>query len=274
MAPNNPGAPATRGAAAYVGLDQHLDVPIPQDAAFHDETGKAVRLGDYFGKRPVLINLIFYKCAAMCTLELDGMVASFRLMDFTPGREFEVVTISINPSETPALAAAKKQTYLQAYGKPEAARGWHFLTGSIDSIQKVADAIGYRYSFDATRESFMHPAGITLCTPEGRTSQYFYGVNYSPRDLRLALVAASSGQIGTVKDAFLLLCSHYDPATGRYTLLVNRILQITAALTVLAFGVFMITMWRWERRRARLSLEEQLIAAEGREILLRQEVQS
>jgi protein SCO1/2 len=232
-----------------VGLDQKLDAQVPLDLPFKDETGATVHLSDYVNSKPVILNLIFYKCPGVCTTQLDGMVEVFNKMQFTAGQEFNVVTVSINPMEGPSLAADKKESYLALYKRPEAVKGWHFLTGTQESIQALAHSIGYRYVYDLKKQQFAHPAGLVILTPKGKISKYFYNAVYVPRDLRLALIEASESRIGTPIDGVLLMCLHFDNATGKYTLVVLNVLKIAAALTLLMVGGLILALNRWERRR-------------------------
>ena len=233
-----------------VGLDQKLNAQVPLDIPFKDEQGKDVRLGDFLGKkRPVILNLIFYKCAGVCTLELDGMVKVFKKLRFDLGEELDVVTVSINPKEAPGLAADKKASYLRLLKKPGSEKGWHFLTGKQEEIQRLAQSIGYRYAFDLEKEQFAHPAGLIILTPEGKISKYFFGSDYSPRDLRLALIEASEEKIGTPIDAFLLRCMHFDTMTGKYSFAVVKLIQLGGLVTILTLGSFWLYMIRWEKRR-------------------------
>lgn len=237
---------------AQVSLDQKLNSQVPLDATFRDELGRTVRLRDYFHDRPVVLNMIFYKCPGVCMAELDGMTALFndKGMTLEPGKDFEVVTISINPNETPEIALRKKQEYMALLRKPADAPGWHFLVGDLPNIDKVAGAIGFRYAYDARTDQFAHPAGIILLTPKGRVSRYFYSVNYSPRDVRLSLIAAAGNKIGSLTDRILGNCIYqYDPKTGRYGLAIMRLLQITGCLTVLTLGTCIFILSRLYTRQ-------------------------
>ena len=198
-----------------IGIDQRLGEVLPLDLPFRDETGRTVRLGDYFGARPVILTLAYYECPMLCTQVLNGVVRSLRALPFTVGKEFEIVTVSFNPDEKPALASAKKAEYIASYGRPEAAAGWHFLTGDQPSISAIARAAGFRYRRDEESGQYIHASGIMVLTPDGVLARYFYGIDYAPRDLRLGLVEASAGRIGTPADRALLFCFHYDPATGK-----------------------------------------------------------
>jgi protein SCO1/2 len=231
-----------------VGIDQKLNTQVPLDLQFRDEAGRQIRLGDFFGKRPVFLSLVYYDCPMLCTYVLNGMAGAFRTLSFNVGNEFEVVTVSINPAETPALASAKKKVYLKTYGRPAAAKGWHFLTGEEPQIKALADAVGFRYTYDPESKQFAHAAGIMLLTPQGRLSRYFYGVEYPPRDLRLALVEASSERIGSPVDHILLYCMHYDPTTGKYGVVIMRVLRL-AGLGTLAMLVGFVGLMAWRGRR-------------------------
>jgi protein SCO1/2 len=225
-----------------VGIDQHLDGKIPLDLRFTDESGASVRLGDYFGSKPVVLALVYYECPMLCTLVLNGLVSSVKALSFDVGNEFEIVTLSFDPNETSAMAAAKKETYLEAYRRPGAAKGWHFLTGDEASIKKLADAVGFRYRYDPASDEFAHAAGITVLTPSGRIARYFYGVEFAPRDLRLGLIEAADETIGSPVDQLLLYCFRYDVTTGKYSAAVLNLVRLGGVLTVLAFVVFLIAV--------------------------------
>ena len=212
-----PPRPATPGVLQEIGFDQRLGEALPLDAPFTDEQGRAVKLGDYFGKRPVVLSFVYYECPMLCTIGLNGLSAALQVLSFVPGQEFEVVTVSFDPKETPALAAAKKNAYLARYQRPGAEAGWHFLTGSEASIAALTRAVGFRYVWDESTKQFAHPAGLVVATPEGRISHYLFGVEYAPKDLRFALVEAASGRIGNAADQLLLYCYQYDPQAGRYS---------------------------------------------------------
>jgi protein SCO1 len=232
-----------------VGFDQRLDVQVPLDLAFRDETGQFVQLADYFDEKPVILSLVYYECPMLCPLVLNGLLRSLRTLSFNIGEEFTVITLSFNPRETPALAAAKKETYLQGYARPRAETGWHFLTGEESAIQRLTQAVGFRYGYDATADQYAHASGIVVLTPRGKIARYFYGVEYAPRDLRLGLVEASANQIGSPIDQVLLFCYHYDPVTGKYGVLIMNVLRLAGLATVLSLGTFMIVMLRRERRQ-------------------------
>jgi protein SCO1/2 len=230
-----------------VGIDQRLNEQAPLDLPFRDETGKLVRLQDYFGHKPVILALVYYQCPMLCTLVLNGLVRAMRTVPFSAGDQFNIVTVSFDPRETPELAAAKKRTYLERYNRPEAEKGWHFLTGDESSVQQLARAVGFRYAFDRATDQWAHATAIMVLTPEGKLARYFYGVEYPARDLRLALVEASRSQIGTPTDQVLLFCFHYDPATGKYGLAIMNVIRAIGVTTALALGVFMLVMFRRER---------------------------
>jgi protein SCO1 len=230
-----------------VALEQRLNAQVPLDLVFRDEHGHPVPLGTYFGKRPVVLSLAYYECPMLCTLALNGQLRAFRSLDFSVGREFEVVVVSINPKETPALAAAKKATYLSSYRRSGAGNGWHFLTGTEPSIRALADAVGYKYEYDPESKQYAHPTGLMVITPEGRIAAYQYGVEYSARDLRLALVGASDEKIGSPVAEVVLYCFHYDPATGKYSLAILKLVRVGAALTILALLAFFLIASRRHR---------------------------
>jgi protein SCO1/2 len=231
-----------------VGIDQKLNHQLPLDLVFTDETGAQRPLRDYFRGRPVVLSLVYYECPMLCTLVLNGLERAMRTVPFNAGDQFEVVTVSFDPRETPELAAAKKRAYLERYNRPEAEKGWHFLTGDESSVQRLARAVGFRYAFDRATLQWAHATAIMVLTPEGKLARYFYGVEYPARDLRLALVEASRNQIGTPTDQVLLFCFHYDPATGKYGLAILNVIRAIGVTTALALGVFMLVMFRRERR--------------------------
>jgi protein SCO1/2 len=245
--PPPPSAPAKPGILQEIGFDQKLGDPLPLDAPFKDEDGKDVVLGDYFGQKPVVINLVYYQCPMLCTLSLNGLAGALEVLSFVPGQEFNVVTVSFDPREGPALAAAKKKAYMARYKRPEATRGWHFLTGSKESIDRLASAVGFRYAWDEETKQFAHPAGLLVATPQGRISHYLFGVEYSPKDLRLALVASSKGQIGNTIDQILLYCYQYDPVNGRYSASILNLVRVGGVLTLLALGGFILSATVWHR---------------------------
>ena len=235
------------GLLSEIRIDQRLNHQVPLDLPFVDENGTPVRLGDYFGKRPVLLALVYYECPMLCTQVLNGLVTALGVMNFEPGREFEVVAVSINPREGPGLASQKKAAYMERYKRPHTAGGWHFLTGEEAAIKQLADAVGFRYAYDETIKQYAHGAGIELLTPKGVISKYFYGIEFSARDIRLGVIEASDERIGTPIDDFLLFCYHYDPATGKYGAAVLRLVRLGGIVTVLAFLSFLTVSLRRER---------------------------
>ncbi len=237
-----------------VGIEQRLDSQVPPDLPFRDETGRAVKLGDYFGKKPLILNLVYYNCTMLCGEALAGLSSAMRLVKFDVGKEFEVVTVSFDPRETPEIAAAKKKDYVKRYGRSGADTGWHFLTGPAESVNALTKAVGFQYQYDPKINQFAHATAIMVLTPEGRISRYFYGVDFPPKDLRMGLVEASQGKIGNPIDAVLLYCYHYDPATGKYGAVIANILRLAAAATVLILGGFIFIMLRLERSLSRRSL--------------------
>jgi protein SCO1 len=235
-----------------VNIEQKLDAQIPLDDTFRDEFGRTVKLGDYFNqKRPVILNLVYFECPMLCTEVLNGLSSALRLMKLDVGKDFDVVTVSFDPREKPELAAAKKRAYLQRYGRPNAQNGWHFLTGDQANIQALTNAVGFHYQWDPKSQQFVHATAIMVLTPEGRVSKYFYGVDYSPKDLRLGLVDASQNHIGPVVDQVLLYCYHYDPRTGKYGAVVTRIMQLAGVATAVILGAFLIVLFKSEPRRKR-----------------------
>lgn len=241
-----------------VGIDQKLNTQLPLDLTFRDETGKTVRLGDYFGSKPVIVSLVYYRCPMLCEQVLNGMAAALNVLKFDAGKEFNIVTVSIDPTETPDIAAKKKEVFLHRYQRPTAAQGWAYLTGDQTNIDQLAKAVGFRYVYDQRTKQYAHASGIVIATPQGRLAQYYYGIEYSPKDLRLGLIEASQNKIGTVVDQLILYCYHYDPETGHYGAIAMRMLRIGGVLTILLLGGFVITMFRREGqagtlRRARHS---------------------
>jgi protein SCO1/2 len=244
-------ASANPAALAGVTIEQRLDSQLPLDTTFRDESGETVRLSKYFGARPVVLALVYYECPMLCTQILNGMVRTAKLMTLTPGKDYEVVVISFDSRETPAQAMAKKLTYMRDYGHPETADAWHFLTGDPDSIGRVTDAVGFRYKWDPAIATFAHASAIYVLTPDGKLSRYFYGINYSPTDMRFGLVEASHNRIGTAVDQLLLFCYHFDPHTAKYTGLAVSLVRASAAATVLLLGGFVVIMLRRDRCKAK-----------------------
>jgi len=229
-----------------VGIDQKLDNAVPLDLVFRDEHGRPVQLGQFFAGRPVVLSLVYYSCPMLCTQVLNGMSRSLKALPLAIGKDFNVVTVSIDPTERPTLAEAKHSLYTGIYGRPGAADNWHFLTGDEPQIKRLADAVGFRYAYDPDSKQFAHASGIILLTPEGKVSRYFYGIQYPERDLRLGLVEASQGKIGSPVDQLLLFCYHYDPHSGKYGLLISRVIQLSGLVTLLVLGIFLILWFRGE----------------------------
>jgi len=248
-------APAARAADTRppflrdVGIDQRLGQRLPLDAIFQDEQGRPVRLGQYFGARPVILVLAYYNCPMLCTQVLGGLVSSLRVLSFDAGKDFDVVAVSFDPRDRPADAAAKKAPYVAEYGRPGAAAGWHFLTGSSASIERLTGAVGFHYKYDESLGQFAHASAITVATPGGKLSHYFYGIEYAPRDLRLALIEASGNRIGSPVDQILLYCYHYDPKVGKYGAVVMNMLRFGGVVAVLILSTFLAVMWRRDHRR-------------------------
>jgi protein SCO1/2 len=238
-----------------VGIEQRLDAQVPPDLIFRDDAGKTVKLGDYFGHKPLILNLVYYNCTMLCGEALAGLASAMRLVKFDVGNEFDVVTVSFDPRETPEMAAAKKVDYVKRYGRANAAAGWHFLTGQPDSINALTKVVGFQYQYDPKSNQYAHATAIMVLTPQGRISRYFYGVDFPPKDLRMGLVEASQGKIGNAVDAVLLYCYHYDPETGKYGAMVANILRLAAAATILIMGGFLFILWRLDlsvtRKRAK-----------------------
>ena len=229
-----------------VGVDQKLNESIPLDLKFNDENGRQVSLGQYFGSKPVILSLVYYQCPMLCTQVLNGLERSLKELSLDLGKDYTVVTLSIDPTERPVLASAKQQMYTGLYGRPGAAQGWHFLTGDEPQIKQLANAVGFRYAYDPDSKQFAHASAIMLLTPDGRISRYFYGITYPSRDLRLGLIDSSERKIGSPVDAVLLFCYHYDPQTGKYGLVISHVIQIAGGLTVLAVGGLILVLSRRE----------------------------
>lgn len=234
-----------------VGIDQKLNAQLPLDLKFRDEIGREVKLGDYFGKRPVVLSMVYYECPMLCGEVLNGEASVFSTLKFDIGREYDVVTVSFDPTEGPELARGKKRTYVERYGRDGAEQGWHFLTGSPQSIQALTDAVGFHYAWDEQTKQYAHAAAIMVVNPQGKITQYFYGVEYAPKDLRFAIIQSSQNKVGTLVDQVLLYCYHYDPRTGKYGAVISRVLQIGGALTLAILGGFLIIMIRLEPQKDR-----------------------
>ncbi|MHA3774123.1 SCO family protein [Verrucomicrobiota bacterium sgz303538] len=233
---------------ARVDFEQRLGATVPINAAFTDESGAEVRLGKFFNERPVILALVYYDCPNLCTVVLNGLLESVRDLRGDAGKEFDVVVVSIRPDDSIELAVKKKRSYVGRYGRPGSASGWHFLTGRAEPIRQLAETVGFHYAYDPQSGQFAHASGIVVLTPQGKVSRYFLGIEYPPKEVRLALIDASKNEVGSFTRRLLLLCFHYDPNTGRYTLIVRRILQAAGAGTVLALAGMIVHFGRRERR--------------------------
>ena len=227
-----------------VGIEQHLNGQVPPDLVFRDETGKQVRLADYFGKKPLILDLAYYRCPMLCNEVLAGLQGSLKTLSFDVGKEFDVLTVSFDPKDTPEVATAKKADILKRYKRPGAADGWHFLTGSQESIDALTKAVGFQYEYDPKTEQFAHTTAIMILTPEGKIAQYYYGVEFAPKDIRLGLIQASQNKIGTLADQILLYCYHYDPHAGKYSAIISRIIQLAGGVTILSLGTVLLVLFR------------------------------
>jgi protein SCO1/2 len=227
-----------------VGIQQNLNQQIPPDLAFTDDLGRPIRLGDYFGKKPLILNLVYYNCPMLCGEVLSGLEHSLRMMKFDVGKEFDVITVSFDSSETPEMAAKKKAEFLRRYKRASAEQGWHFLVGPQQSIDALTHAAGFQYQYDEKTKQFAHATAILVLTPEGKIAQYYYGVEYPPKDLRLGLVEAGQGKIGNLVDQMLLYCYHYDPEQGKYSATIMRVLRLAGVATMLFLGTFIFMMIR------------------------------
>ena len=235
-------------ALVQIKFDQKPDNQVSPDLEFRDENGKSVRLGDYFGQRPVILVLGYYECPMLCSLVLNGAIEAMQDLKLDAGKDFEVVNVSIDPRETPALATAKKRIYIKRYGRPGAAEGWHFLTGDDAAIRKLADEVGFRYEYDSRAKEFAHPSGLVILTPDGKVSHYVFGVTYSPAELDTALRDAGAKKIGSTIEQFVLLCFHYSPLTGKYGNLIMTVVRVSGMATVGALGF--VVFWRGRKREA------------------------
>jgi len=235
-----------------VGIDQKLDQQVPLDLSFKDEAGKTVQLGEYFAAgRPVILNLVYYTCPMLCGEELAGEASALSVLRLTPGKEYEAISVSFNPDETPEQASESKKTYIDRINEhlevKTSGDGWHFLTGQEPEIRKLADAVGFHYRRDPKTGQYIHSTAVMIVTPHGKIAQYYYGVEFSPKDVRLGLIEASRNKIGTLVDQVVLYCYHYDPNTGRYGAVVSRIVRLGGAATLLILGGFLIVMFRREK---------------------------
>ncbi len=249
-------ASASLGVAQYarpaiakgVNLEQKLNAPVPLDLVFHDETGRSAPLRTYFGDKPVILELVYFRCPSLCPMSMHETVMSLRRVPLKPGRDYNVVVVSFDPSDTPAMATEKKAYYAKEFGKPGFDSGWHFLTGSQNAISRLTSAVGFGYNWDPTTKQFIHAGGIMVATPEGKMSRYFYGINYAPADLRMALVEASEHRISSPVDYVLLFCFHYDALQGKYSLVILNVLKIAGVITLLVLGGLIYLLMRYEKK--------------------------
>ena len=245
-----PDAPLPPPPVKDVGFDQKLGEAIPLDLVFRDEAGESVRLATYFGKRPVVLSLVYFTCPMLCGMTTDGLVRSVRALKFEPGTDYEILSVSFDPRDTPEAASEKKRTVMAQYGRNSGPGGWHFLTGDAASIAALTKAVGFRYVWDAEQKQFAHATGITILTPQGRIAKVFFGIEYPAKDLRLALIEASEDRIGNAVDQLLLLCFHYDPKAGRYTATVRNLVRAGGVITLVLLAGFVTIMLRHERAGA------------------------
>jgi protein SCO1/2 len=244
--PLSPPASARPPELKHVGIEQRLNQQIPLSLEFRDEAGNQVQLGQYFGKGPVVLNFVYFHCPMLCGQVLQGLTGALRAIGYTVGRDFTVLTVSFDPHETPEMAAAKRKTVLATYGRPEAKKGWHFLTGSSASVAALTQAAGFQYQYSPQENQYAHPTAILMLTPAGKIAQYYYGIEYAPRDLRLGMVEASQGQIGTLTDEALLYCYRYNSRTGTYSAIIGRVLRISGVVWLAMVGAFLVVMFRTE----------------------------
>ena len=242
-------ATAMPGPLREVGYDQRIGEQVPLDLAFRDEAGRDVRLGDYFKKKPVILVLAYYHCPMLCDMVLQGVVTTLKPLTFEAGREFDVVVASIDPGETPEMAAEQERDILARYGRAGSAEGFHFLTGPQASIDALTRAVGFRYVYEKERDEYAHPAGLVMLTPEGRVSRYLFGIDFPPRDVRLGLIESNEGKLGSAVDQLLLYCYHYNPAIGRYSTAVFKILRLAAAATLIGLVTLVVMLRRRESRQ-------------------------
>jgi protein SCO1/2 len=249
--------PNVGGVVREVGFDQKLGTQLPLDLSFRDDNGKEVRLAELFGRRPVILAPVYYRCPLLCNQLLNGLTRSLKPVSLGVGNDFDVVAFSIAPDETPELAGQKKAAYVEQYGRPGSATGWHFLTGDAASIASLAEAIGFRYTFNPTTKLYAHAAGVVIATPDGHIARYFYGIDFPPKELENELARAKAGQISTPIGRLLLLCYDYDAATGKYTLSILRLLRITGTATVISLLGYMFVMFRREGKVRRMDRQGQ-----------------
>ena len=231
-----------------INIEQRLNEQIPLNLTFQDATDQRVQLRDYFGEKPVILSLVYYECPMLCSMILNGLLRSLNILSFDVGDEFNVVTVSFDPKETTKLAMGKKKSYMSKYGRLDAEKGWHFLTGDESSIQQLTEAVGFNYKYDPEINQFVHASGIMVLTPQGKLSRYFYGVEYSTKDLKFGLMEAANNKICSAVDQLLLYCYHYDPVTGKYGVVIMNVIRISGTATVLVLAAFMLAMFRRDRK--------------------------
>jgi protein SCO1/2 len=246
--------PHGTSAVDMVGFDQRLNRDVPDELRFRDESGQSVEIGSYWGEKPVILALSYFECETLCPLVRHGLVEALRPLTFVAGEEFDVVLVSIDPEESAATATAVKAETMESYGRSGGERGWHFLTGDHESIDRLAEAIGFRYAYDGEQDEYAHASGVVILTPKGEIARYFFGIEYVPQDLRLGLVEASQNRIGSAIDQLLLLCYHYDPTVGKYSLVIMSVLRIAGAVTVMLMALLIFMLWRRDAQKQRSSL--------------------
>lgn len=233
-----------------VGIEQRLNEQLPLDLKFKDENGREVALGEYFGKgKPVILALVYYECPMLCNQVLTGLTGSLKGMNFTAGKEFEVVAVSFDPRDTPEIAKAKKETYLANYGRPDTANAWHFLTGTPESIKKITESVGFKYEWDEATKQFAHAGGIQIATPEGKLARYFYGIDYAPKDVKFGLMEASSSKIGNPVEQLVLYCYHYNPASGKYGLAIMNVVRLGGVATLIGLAAMLLFLRRYNSNK-------------------------
>jgi protein SCO1/2 len=233
-----------------VGIEQRLNEQLPLDTKFKDENGREVALGEYFGKgKPVVLALVYYECPMLCNQVLTGLTGSLKGINFTAGKEFEVVAVSFDPRDTPEIAKAKKETYLANYGRPDTANAWHFLTGTPDSIKRITESVGFRYEWDEATKQFAHAGGIQIATPDGKLARYFYGIDYAPKDVKFGLMEASSNKIGNPVEQLVLYCYHYNPASGKYGLAIMNVVRLGGVATIIGLAAMLLFLSRYNSNK-------------------------
>jgi protein SCO1/2 len=236
---------------AHVGVDEHLDGQIPLDAQFQDQDGRAVRVGDLFGRKPAMLILAYHRCPVLCSMIQNAAATALKEVPWTVGKEFDVVVVSIDPKDTPESAAAKRKLVTDAYGRPGSESGFHYLVGTKTNIDRVADAVGFKYQYDERQDQYGHPAVVMLVKPNGQMARYLYGLEFNPKDIRLGLLEASNGKSISTVEKVILFCYHYDPQDGKYTLVATRVMQLGGVVTVTLLGGFLVIMWSRERRKSK-----------------------